>query len=41
VAISFTYRLMHTLLGLPGGLWLVQAKERVDPDRIAEEMTVA
>jgi uncharacterized protein (TIRG00374 family) len=41
VAISFTYRLLHTLLGLPGGLWLVKAKERVDPDRIAEEMTVA
>jgi len=41
VAISFTYRLSHTLLGLPGGLWLVQARERVDPDRIAEEMTAA
>jgi uncharacterized protein (TIRG00374 family) len=41
VAISFTYRLMHTLLGLPGGLWLVRAEERLDPDRIAEEMTVA
>lgn len=41
VALSFTYRLMHTLLGLPGGLWLVQARERVDPDRLAEEMTVA
>jgi uncharacterized protein (TIRG00374 family) len=41
VAISFTYRLLHTLLGLPGGLWLVKARERVDPDRIAEEMASA
>jgi uncharacterized protein (TIRG00374 family) len=40
VAISFTYRLLHTLLGLPGGLLLVRAKDHVDPDRIAEEMTV-
>ena len=40
VAISFTYRLLHTLLGLPGGLLLIRSRERVEPERLAEEMTL-
>ncbi|MHC4548095.1 MAG: lysylphosphatidylglycerol synthase transmembrane domain-containing protein [Planctomycetota bacterium] len=39
VAVSFTYRLLQTLLALPGGLWL--GREHLDARRIAEEMAPA